>query len=302
METNIFSIPIDLSLKDRLLAHLKEQNFDFATPPPLYTIFSAKKKGISITLYQTGKLLVQGKEAKNFIEFYLEPQILKTFQHTYPEAFIEDYPRIGIDESGKGDFFGPLCVAGVYASGGDLLKLKHLGVKDSKKLSDKSISCIAEKIMGQFCYHIIKINPQRYNQMYNSFQNLNHLLAWGHSTAIEQLVIKTNCHYVIIDQFASENVMLNALKKKQIPVELHQRHRAEEDLVVAAASILARDAFIKGLKELGNKVSIDLPKGANAEVLRVGKELVAQYGEEILPKVAKMHFKTLDAIIDKTHN
>jgi ribonuclease HIII len=295
---SIFVATVDLKIADKLLSGLKEQNFEISTP--LYTVFSGKKKGVSCTLYKSGKLTVQGKEMSAFLEFYLEPEILGTFTHTYQDLNLDDLDptgRIGIDESGKGDFFGPLCVAGVYAEGDAIAKLKKLGVCDSKDLSDAAILKIAKAIRAEFTHHIVKINPLKYNELYQQFGNLNHLLAWGHATAIEQLVLKSNCRNVIIDQFAAENVVITALKRKKLTVTLTQRHRGEEDLVVAAASILARETFLKGLEELGQLFGVVLPKGASAKTIQVGRNLLAKFGRDALEKTGKMHFKTLNSIL-----
>lgn len=292
---SIFVTTVDIAIANKLLTDLKEQDFEITIPA--YTIFSAKKKGVSCTLYKSGKLTVQGKEMGAFLEFYLEPQILGTFTHTYQDLGLDKTGRIGIDESGKGDFFGPLCIAGVYAEGEDIAKLKALGVRDSKTLSEASILKIARKIRAEFSHHIVKINPLKYNELYRQFGNLNHLLAWGHATTIEHLVLKTHCHNVIIDQFAAENVVITALKRKKLSVSLTQRHRGEEDLVVAAASILARETFVEGLQKLSEEFGINLPKGASAQTIQAGRKLVQQLGPEALAKVGKLHFKTTGVIL-----
>lgn len=292
-----FVSTLDLKLADTLLAGLKEREFEISHPP--YTIFSGKKKGVSCTLFQSGKLVVQGKESPAFIEFYLEPEILKTFVYSHPlgEADISDH--IGIDESGKGDFFGPLCIAGVYVKTSQFQELQAIGVKDSKKLNDTSIRKIAKEIQKVCDFHIVRINPPKYNQIYAQFKNLNRLLAWGHATTIEELVEKTGCKKVIVDQFANESVVELALKRKKLKVDLSQRHRAEEDLAVAAASILARYAFIEGLHKLGEEVGIELPKGSSKQTVAAAKEILRKWGEERLKSLCKQHFKTLDAILEK---
>ena len=246
--------------------------------------------------YESGKLVIQGKGTAEFVEFFLEPEVLKSFQASYQGMMIDKTPRIGIDESGKGDFFGPLCIAGVYASEHEIEKLHKLGVADSKKLSDQTILKLAPQIRSAYSHHIVKINPHRYNELYKQFHNLNHLLAWGHATTIEHLIQQTQCRRVIVDQFAHENVVLTALKRKKITLDLFQRHRAEEDIVVAAASILARYTFLEGLKKLEEDYQLILPKGASAQTIAAGKLFVRKCGREALEQVAKMHFKTLDAI------
>jgi ribonuclease HIII len=290
-----FVTAIDVKLADKMIKDLREQGFEITTP--IHTLFSAKKPGIVCTLYESGKLVVQGKEMGPFIEFYLEPEILNTFIFTYQDLHLDQTAHIGIDESGKGDFFGPLCIAGVFAEGDAIVNLKKLGVRDSKNLSDAVIRKIGNKIRAEYVHHIVKINPAKYNELIQQFGNLNSLLAWGHATTIEQLFGKTQCSKVIIDQFANEKVVLTALKRKNMQLDLTQRHRAEEDLVVAAASILARQAFLEGLERLSQEYSIELPKGASATTIDTGRRFLRRYSREDLGKVAKMHFKTLDAIL-----
>jgi ribonuclease HIII len=302
-ETNSFVAQIDLKLADQLLKDLKDQGFEISKPP--YTLFAGKKTGVSCTLYTSGKIVVQGKGKGEFLEFYLEPQILKKFEYSYGAAVDSDVdptPRIGIDESGKGDFFGPLCIAGVYASSENMHKLKELGVKDSKLINDKGIFELASKIKREFQHHIVRINPHRYNELIVQFKNLNKLLAWGHATTIENLVETTGCQKVIIDQFADESVVLTALKRKKLALDLTQRHKGEADLVVAAASILAREAFLSGLKKLQDEYGVKFPKGASSQVISVGREFLRDFGQEGFSKVAKVHFKTLDSILRRNQN
>ncbi len=294
-KTACFVTTIDLSLADKLRKHLDTNGFQFDKPP--YTLFSAKKGRLSLTLYLSGKLTVQGKDKDEFIQFYLEPEILGNLTYSHPEISVDFTPHIGIDEAGKGDFFGPLCIAGLYADADGIKDLLQIGVKDSKAINDENVHKMARRLKERFPHSIITINPERYNEMYANFQNLNRLLAWGHSTAIAELVQKTNCQEVLIDRFAGEHVVLSAVKKKNLEINLTQRVRAEEDPVVAGASILARAAFLEGLKRAGAPWDFMLPKGAGAPVLSAGKTLIKMYGREIFPKVAKLHFKTMQDIL-----
>lgn len=295
MKTNTFVANIDTALAPRLLEDLQSQGFEISKPP--YTVFSAKKKGVSCTLYESGKLTVQGKDKDALIEFYLEPQILQKFDYSHANALIDSSGRIGIDESGKGDFFGPLCIAGVFAEGETISELVALGVRDSKLMNDREIARLGREIKNHCEHYIVKINPQKYNELYLKFNNLNRLLAWGHATVIDKLVEKTECQNIIIDQFASEHVVETAVKRKQLKITLTQRHKGEEDVVVAAASILARLTFVEGLEQLGEEFQCHFPKGASDSVIKFGKEFVKKYGKEDLGRVAKTHFKTLDAIL-----
>ncbi len=235
---------------------------------------------------------------EEFITFYLEPEILQSVAYSHPEVTVDMTSRIGIDESGKGDFFGPLCIAGVYADETQIKELLAIGVRDSKALSDAAAKTLSGKIKKVCPHAIISLSPKKYNELYGNFHNLNRLLAWGHATAIAELVAKTGCHTVIIDQFASEDVVEKALSQKKLSVSLTQRHRAEADPVVAAASILARAAFLYGLEKLGETYQVELPKGASSLVIKTGKQLVSKQGPEVLEHVGKLHFKTKTEILD----
>ncbi len=283
-----------MKLAAKLEADLREQGFELSKPA--YTVFSAKKKGISCTLYESGSLTVQGKEMAQFIEFYLEPEILREFKFSHPVAHLDLTPHIGMDEAGKGDFFGPLCVAAVYADGEGIQKLQEWGVKDSKRFSDDSILKLASKIRSEFPYTVIRLFPMKYNELYGKFKNLNRLLGWAHAAALGDLSAKTGCREALLDQFADEYVMENALKQKKVDVHLTQKVRGEEDLVVAAASILARAGFLEGIQTLSNEYALEIPKGASKAVVEAGQKLVAKFGKEVLSKVAKTHFKTMQEI------
>ncbi|MDN3504134.1 MAG: ribonuclease HIII [Rhabdochlamydiaceae bacterium] len=291
-----FVTKIELNLKDKLQKDLIDQGFELFTPP--HSFFSAKRNGIVICLYKSGKLTVQGKNKNEFISYYLEPEILKDFTYSYPEIGIDFTPRIGIDEAGKGDFFGPLSVGGLYSSQECIKLLMTLGVKDSKSMSDKSIRQIAKEIKKHCKYSVVNIYPNKYNELYKGFLNINSLLAWGHATAIDTLIKQTNCNFVTIDQFAKESYVANAVKKKGITdIKLQQQHKGESDIVIAGASIIARDAFLEGLSKLSSQYQFDFPKGAANKVIGIGKSFVDRFGPEELSNVCKEHFKTRNAVL-----
>jgi len=289
-----FSTKIDVQLSEKMIQDLQDQGFDITRPN--YTLFSAKKPGLTCTLYESGKLVVQGKNMREFMEFYIEPYILKDFPLTH-EADLNGSSRIGSDEAGKGDFFGPLCIAAVYAEGDMVKRLRKIGVRDSKGMTDKKIVRLAREIEKEFAHHIVIIGPAKYNELYAKFSNLNNLLAWGHATAIMNLVDKTGCETVIVDQFAAEFVMDRAMKGKHPGIDLVQRHRGEEDVVVAAGSILARKTFVEGLEALGKKYRMVFPKGGGKATIEAGRQFVERFGREELSAVCKLHFKNRDAIL-----
>ena len=205
--------------------------------------------------------------------------------------------RIGIDESGKGDYFGPLVIAAVFVDAATQEELTLMQVRDSKKISDGRILDMAPDIQVICPHSIIAIGPQRYNELYAKIRNLNRLLAWGHAKALETLLDRVSCGRAIADQFGDERLILNALQEKGRTIALEQRHKAETDLAVAAASILARAEFLQRLKRLSDEIGTALPKGASPAVELAGRMIVKKHGEERLKSVAKLHFKTTQAVL-----
>lgn len=280
---------------------IKQSGYEMRDVP--YARFAGSKDKLTVVFYESGKLVVQGKGTQEFVEFVLEPEILKQAKLGYEEVLNPDLilPRFGVDESGKGDFFGPLTVAGVYVNESIVREWKTAGVRDSKTIgSDKKISEIAELIrQTPGCIHaVVPIGNEAYNRLYTKMRSVNTLLAWGHARVIENLMLqrhRMNPQPVraISDQFASnKQTVAKALMSLGREIELVQRHKAEEDLAVAAASILARDEFVRRLAGLEQQFGVKLPKGASAAVDAAAKEFVAKHGAQTLPKVAKMHFRT----------
>jgi ribonuclease HIII len=214
---------------------------------------------------------------------------------SHPRNKIE---RIGIDESGKGDYFGPLVIAAVFVDATTQGELKLMEVRDSKKISDGRILELAPDIKTICPHSVIAIGPQKYNELYAKIKNLNRLLAWGHAKALETLLERgVTCERAISDQFGDERLILNALQEKGRKIVLEQRTKAESDLAVAAASILARAEFLIRLKRLSQEVGTTLPKGASPTVELAAKMIVKKHGQERLGSVAKLHFKTTKAVL-----
>jgi ribonuclease HIII len=284
-----------------LKAWLEAHHYQFRQVP--YARFAAEKEKTGIVFYESGKLVVQGKGTQEFVEFVLEPEILKEARLGYeavlnPELLL---PRLGVDESGKGDFFGPLCVAGAYVNETVVRAWKGSGIRDSKDISsDKRIKELAELIRKTpgCVVTVVPIGNEAYNRLYSKMGSVNTLLAWGHARVIENLMglqhqMNPPPVRAISDQFAhSKETVAKALMSLGRSIELVQKHRAEEDLAVAAASILARNEFVTRLGNLGKQFGMELPKGASAAVDAAAKEFIAKQGVENLPKVAKMHFRT----------
>lgn len=284
-----YSVKLDPSLWVHYKEILQEEDCEFKIPD--YTFFQAKNKNWQFTFYKTGKVLIQGKDIDCIVKKYLDNNYTNQ-TNTSSEGDIAPFPHIGVDESGKGDFFGPLIIAGCYLDEKQAIFLKEKGIKDSKKLDDKKILTLADIIKENSIFEIVIIGNKKYNELYSKFKNLNSLLAWGHSTVIENLLNKTNAKIAISDKFADERVILNALKQKGKTIQVIQQTKAEADCAVAAASILARCEFVKRISKLNEEYEMNFPKGAGGNVLIQGKKFKEKFGIEELKNVSKTHFKT----------
>ena len=285
----------------QLVAHLQAGPYDLKEVP--YARISGAKKDLNVTLYLSGKLVVQGKGTRDFIEFVLEPEILGAatlgYESTLDPSLLD--ARIGVDESGKGDFFGPLCVAAVYVNKSVLNAWKTVGIRDSKSVgSDAQIVHLNRAIRETpGCQvSVIAIGNEAYNRLHVRHGSVNTVLAWGHARAIENLLergplLNPPPVRAISDQFASSKTTVErALMTLGKGIELVQRHRAEEDMAVAAASIVARNEYLQRMKNLEKEFSMPLPRGASAAVEEAARKLVERHGSEVLPRVSKMHFRT----------
>jgi len=284
-----------------LEAALRARHWKFREVP--YARFAFESEKTNAVFYESGKLVVQGKGTREFIEFLLVPEILKQARLGYEAVLNPDLllPRIGVDESGKGDFFGPLCIAGAYINESVVKAWQDAGIRDSKNISsDKKIAELAEKIRKTpgCVANTVVVGNEAYNRLYAKMKSVNAILAWGHARVIENLMGRRHQMdpapvKAISDQFAAKKeVVAKALMALGREIELVQRHRAEEDLAVAAASILARDGFVKGLAKLEREFELELPKGASAAVDAAARKFVEERGAENLPKIAKVHFRT----------
>ncbi|MCX7009799.1 MAG: ribonuclease HIII [Kiritimatiellaeota bacterium] len=268
-----------------------------------YAMLAAEGRDCQITLYHSGKLVVQGRGAAEWIEFVLEPEVLGQAQLGYANVLHPELvaAHMGIDESGKGDFFGPLVIAAAYVDPQLAGEFQKLNVRDSKTItSDRIAEKMAadiRKLLGRR-FSIVAIGPRAYNRLYAGFKNVNRLLAWGHARAIENLLAAVpDCPRALAAQFGPKHRIATALKARGIKIKLEQRHKAESDPAVAAASVLARAGFLHGLRELGQKAGVDLPKGASHQVQDAAKQFIAKHGPAALGDVAKLHFKTTDHVL-----
>jgi ribonuclease HIII len=298
---NLHTCPISPEQAAKLRIILQDRGWKFEPRP--YTLYYAQKDRLTVAVYEKGpKIVVQGKGTEEFIEFILEPEILGQAKLGYEEIVNPEMyePHFGVDESGKGDFFGPLVIAGVFTDKEIARSLKDAGIQDSKRIgSDRRIRELAQIIRSTrgATASVVAIGPEKYNQLYEKFGNLNRLLAWGHARIIENLLeVRPDCPRALSDQFANPKLIERALMEKGRGIKLEQRTKAESDPAVAAASILARERFIDWLRDGQSKFGCELQRGVNAAVKQTASALVAAQGPQILRQVAKTHFKTAGEI------
>jgi ribonuclease HIII len=283
---------------------LREEGYKFETRP--YTLYFAQKDKLTIAVYEKGpKVVIQGRGTEDFVRFRLEPDILGEAQLGYEEVLNPEMfePHFGIDESGKGDFFGPLVIAGVHVHLDLARQFKEIGITDSKRISsDKRIRDLAAAIRKSgAAQSVVTIGPDRYNALFQKIGNLNRLLAWGHARVIENLcALRPECPRALSDKFADVRVLQRALMEKGRNIVIDQRTKAESDYAVAAASILAREKFIDWLHAAEKRLGVFLPRGVSASVKEAAKKIAESGGREALAAVAKMHFKTAAEVLSNS--
>ena len=312
---NIYTYELDNAQQELLLGVMLTGNYKKREVP--YSLWSVEGDHFNATLYEKEKhgkrkLVVQGKGAEDFVLFTLEPRVLGGASLGYEEVLHpEDFsPHAGSDESGKGDYFGPLVVATVYTDEELSKQMKEAGAKDCKQMSDKQVLAVGaalRKLLTPARYSIVKLGPAAYNRLYARMKNINRMLAWAHATAIEELLEKIpDCPRVVIDQFArTEDTMKRMMKPRGKKVELVQRHKAESDIAVAAASVLARERFLQEIKGEGKTVQqedkelVYTPIGSSdPRVRELAIERVKAEGPNYLMNHCKAHFRTTDQVLE----
>lgn len=293
---SVYTTPLTGEQSTQLCELLEREGFEIESRP--YMTCFGKRPGLTVAVYEKGpKAVIQGKGTSEFVTFTLEPQILGEAKFGYEEVHNPEHfePHFGIDESGKGDFFGPLVIAGTYIDGTLARQFLDLGITDSKRISsDKKIRDFAAAIrQSRTPQTVICIGPERYNVLIEKMGNVNRVLAWGHARAIENLCeVRPDCPRALSDQFANPRVLEKALMASGRTIRLEQRTKAESDYAVAAASILARERFIDWLEDASRKVGRTLPRGASAAVKDAARDVIAKHGKKHLASLVKMHFKT----------
>ena len=282
-----------------------------------YSLYSVEGEKFNATLYAKEKhgkrkLCVQGSGAEDFVTFQLEPKGVVPVTLGYEDVIdpSRSAPHAGSDESGKGDYFGPLVVCCAYTDESLSKSMRELGVKDCKQMSDKAVleaGSRLRRLLGPSGYAVVKLGPAAYNRLYSKIKNINRMLAWAHGTAIEELLGKRpGCPRIVVDQFApTEATILRALKERGKKAKVEQRHKAESDIAVAAASVIARELFLRDIMAMTDEVfgppaegRENVPAGSSDPRVRaLAEEMVRKHGPTWLMNHAKAHFQTTDKVL-----
>lgn len=290
---SIFSEKIPTTKQEEFKNKILE-NFEGIVNPKQYAFWEIKHPDFVATFYNSSKFVVQGKNPEKVLKVLgLEHE--ETENNS--EYEIITVPHIGTDESGKGDFFGPLVIAGVFVDDKNRKLFEDMGIRDSKTLKDDKMIKMALEIQKNSFFSVIAISNSKYNELYSKFKNLNKLLAWGHASVIENILEKTECKMALSDKFGDESLIKNALKTKGRQITLEQRVRGESDIAVAAASVLARATFVQRMQSMERFYKMEFSKGCNNIVKTQALEFIKKYDKDRLNEVCKTHFKTYSEIM-----
>lgn len=305
-----FSFEVGEDLRKELIEHYQDVKRD-KTPP--YAIFQANEADTVVTLYESGKLVLQGANSDIDANYWVEREtalsgkapIQKEKKEKKEPTDNTDYyfiSSIGSDEVGTGDFFGPVVVTASYVDKKDIRFLEDLGVRDSKKVNDEKIIKIAPEIIKKIPYVTTILSNTEYNKNYSTDINMNKIKALLHNKALRELLSKDNYNYdmIVMDQFAKPFVYFNYLKEMNNVVRniKFTTHAEDKCLSVAVSSIISRYIFLKEMKKLSEELNMTLPKGASTLVDEVGKQIVSKYGKDKLNNIAKLNFKNKEKILN----
>ncbi|PCJ54550.1 MAG: ribonuclease HIII [Planctomycetota bacterium] len=268
-----------------------------------HAVFQARGEGVVVSLYKSGKLVVQGKGAEAWHTQYLgaketAPSKKQTSASREPSGFPPAANSIGSDEAGKGDTFGPLVVAAVAIAKDKVELLQSSKVADSKTIDDHRIRILGPWIRENFDFEIRCLMPLKYNQEWQSAgSNVNTLLTQLHSDCLGVLHERSGYQSMVVDRFSPSCPVSKQIHAVAPTVSVVEVPRAEAHLAVAAASVLAREQFLIGMEELSAEWAMDIPRGSGSPVPPAMREFLQLHGVEEMRRVAKVHFKNVQSFL-----
>lgn len=294
-------IKVNDEIKQKMIEYYKDKKRDKVIP---YVVFQAEEEDTVITMYESGKVMFQGKSADVDAAMWgvaLENTKEKQEENKKADEKYYNTNAVGSDEVGTGDYFGPIVVTATYVKKEDIPYLESLGVGDSKKIDDSKILKIAPEIAKRVKYRSIILSNKEYNEKYTKEINMNKIKAIMHNKVLYQLMQeeRPSVDYIIVDEFAREARYYEYLRDvKEVQRGITFITKAEDkNLAVAAGSIISRYIFLKEFDKLCDSIHIPLPKGAGKDVDTIGEEVVEKYGKDKLKEIAKFNFKNTDRIL-----
>ncbi|MDU9351288.1 ribonuclease HIII [Staphylococcus warneri] len=261
----------------------------------------AKHNNAVINIYNSGKVMFQGKNAEIVAQQLLPDKSSSTStssisKNATSSIKYNQYNCIGSDEAGSGDYFGPLTVCAAYVTKDHVKILKELGVDDSKKLTDAKIVELAEQLVTFIPHSLLTLDNVKYNERQRAGWSQVKMKAVLHNQAIANVVQKIDTHaldYIVIDQFAERGVYQRyALSDLPFPNKTKFETKGEsKSLAIAAASIISRYAFVKHMDQMPKSIKMDVPKGASNKVDLFAAKIIEKLGIEQLDAISKQHFK-----------
>lgn len=299
-----YTVQLDEEQIERLRSVLRKRYWSDYDVEHAHFAFRGDK--VNVVAYKSGKVVIQGKKTEDFVTFILEAEVTGEARMGYDDVLHPEWfePHAGLDESGKGDFFGPLVSACVIADGDMVRSWQAAGIQDSKRISgDRAILDLEKTIRGTRGV-IIKVTfagMRRYNKLYRTMgSNLNRLLAWMHAKSLDNALAERRVEWGMLDQFSKQPLVQRAMKDKTF--NLRMQTKAEADPVVAAASIVARAEFIRQMKKLSDVAGEPLLRGASGAVRQQAVRIVQAKGSDVLADLAKLHFKTAGEVLQASGN
>lgn len=296
-ETRVY--PMDAGAGRRLAAALTAAGYQFRAAP--YARFQAQGEEVTVTLYTSGKLVVQGRAVDDWAGRHLAAgaTALQPGAKAGDAPLALDAPALGSDEAGKGDTFGPLVVCGVAALPEQRPFLAELQVADSKRMSDARVRLTAGLLRAQLPHAERVLAPEEYNDRHREAGSINRLLAQLHLEVLRELYQRTGIAAAVVDRFGDDRPVSAAAAAAGLPLRLREVPRAERHPAVAAASVLARDRFLEGMQQLEEFAASDLPLGSGAPVAPALRRVLQIHGRAGLPKLAKMHFRNVQQALSE---
>jgi ribonuclease HIII len=254
--------------------------------------------------YGTGRLVIQGRDTsvpqrllESVVSFESVDRNRSSKTASWHSLTNMVLPRIGSDESGKGDYFGPLVTAAVLVTEANQLVFEEEGVKDSKQLNSTAVSRLAQLIRNSAIHNVVTIGAQKYNELHARMGSVNRVLGWAHARALENVLEQGSAGLAVADQFGDPKLIEHSLMDRGKRIKLRQMPHGEADIAVAAASIIARSEFVRRMSQLSEDAGVELPLGASDRVIRAAITVANKHGVDYLRRVTKWHFATSEKVL-----